>query len=83
MKRYDEPFLLYQKNKMLLDEHDKLYLIDVERFLRKNFDKEFTSIDNLNAEFNLFLWSVLSYRIEIAKVFWRLGRVSIFYLKLI
>lgn len=32
----------------------------------------------INEEFNLFLWAVLTNRIEIAKIFWRLGKVYLF-----
>lgn len=34
-----------------------------------------SSEDKCDAELNLFLWAILSNRIEIAKIFWRLGKV--------
>ena len=42
------------------------------KFLPPDFDKAHSII---NPEMNLFYWSVLTNRFEIAKIFWRLGKV--------
>ena len=43
-------------------------------FLTSNFED-----CNTNPEMNLFYWCILSNRLEIAKTFWILGKVKIFY----
>lgn len=55
---------------------------DIKNFMRKIFnffDDDFIPTNNTveitDAEMNLFLWAILSNRIEIAKIFWRLGKV--------
>lgn len=83
MKRFDEPFLVYlQEYKSLKDNIEFQHVAD---FMREQFD-EFAS--NLilpygqtvpEIEFNLFLWALLSNRIEIAKIFWTLGKVFYIY----
>jgi hypothetical protein len=56
----------------------------INRFFEKrfgNFDSYFLPLELSNEklvkepELNLFLWAVLSNRIDIAKTFWRLGKV--------
>lgn len=64
----------------------EIQFIEIKEFLEMLFEKfdcdSFLSRDLLvlnhkvkEPEFNLFLWAVLSNRIEIAKIFWRLGKV--------
>ena len=58
----------------------------VDAFLKHLFYKARTfflpdgkEADNANVnepELNLFLWAVVSNRVEIAKIFWRLGKVE-------
>ena len=84
--KYEEPFLLFLQKK-----YNKIRInIDIKTirklnkelfpgsrfpFLPVSFEKNGTVND---PEMNLFYWSVLSNRFEIAKIFWRLGKVGNF-----
>ena len=46
-----------------------------EKFLPDSFSKNNLNNNFPEPELNLFLWCILSNRIEIAKIFWRLGNV--------
>jgi hypothetical protein len=88
MKRSDEPFLLYLEDYTSKNIGFRIKFLDVVNFMKNNFDEFDESIfpkddpepgtENnpvIEPELNLFLWAVLSNRIEIAKIFWRLGKV--------
>ena len=81
--KYEEPFLLYlqkkyNKIKLFIDTinvkklNKELFPGSTFRFLPKSFNETENVIE---PEMNLFYWSVLTNRIEIAKIFWRLGKV--------
>jgi hypothetical protein len=44
-------------------------------FLKETFNDQ---SDFKNPEMNLFFWCILSNRLEIAKTFWRLGKVKVY-----
>ncbi len=46
-------------------------------FLKETFADQFIH-EYKNPEMNLFFWCILSNRLEIAKTFWRLGKVKIY-----
>ena len=74
-----EPFLLYlrrEKIKELTDIKDLLKKILPN--LKMDFLFDFDQVDEkfTNPEVNIFFWCILSNRIEIAKIFWKLGKVS-------
>ena len=82
MKRFDEPFLVYLKDYKSTNV-GSIEFPKVIEFMKKHFDGFDQTILSTTAknqvlepEFNLFLWAVLSNRIEIANLFWRLGKVN-------
>ena len=73
-----EPFILYiqmihTKVVYVLEEHHTL-----AKNLAFNINSNFKFWDSQNnePEQNLFYWCILSNRIEIAKLFWKLGKVK-------
>ena len=50
--------------------------MNFEFLLPKDFTQTDGSIDN--PEMNIFYWCILTNRIEIAKTFWRLGKVKFY-----
>ncbi len=72
---------------VILNKKDDFTYDDIEAFLTDQFG----TFDNFffpeNNEFGtkmdgilfLFFWSLLTYRIEIAKIFWRLGSVNVIF----
>jgi hypothetical protein len=82
--KYEEPFLLflqkkYNKIRITIDAriirklNKELFPGSRFTFLPADFDKNGPVND---PEMNLFFWSVLSNRFDIAKIFWRLGKVG-------
>ena len=79
-----EPYLLYLPKEV----QDKEKYNNHKSIVKKLFKEIFIGIhfkflynpnDNYVNEMDLFYWCILSNRINIAKTFWRLGKVNIFY----
>ncbi len=79
-QNYDEPILMYlqKKNKKIqvkIEDYDlnKILFADSSfNFLPNKFVKKECEND---PEMDLFYWAVLTNRIEISKIFWRIGKV--------
>ena len=73
-----EPFILYIQT----IQKEPVYILEEHHTIAKNLtfdiDSNFKFWDSINhePEKNLFYWCILSNRIEIAKIFWKLGKVS-------
>jgi hypothetical protein len=79
-----DPFLIFlqKRNKLITEikpDHIEFVFKEIFKGLSFSFLPEtFTEKTNINnPEMNLFFWCVLSNRLEIAKTFWRLGKVKI------
>ena len=72
-----EPFILYLQKikKQIIEslEEEDIELFNDTLLLNKNF--KFWDPINNEPEMNLFYWCVFSNRIEIAKLFWKIGKV--------
>jgi len=89
VKRFTEPFLIYLSKKNLFDKTNKqIEEKHFEHLFEANFDsfdtsRLFSSSTSLeDNELRLFFWALLTNRIEIAKIFWRLGKVTLHLKKL-
>ena len=78
-----EPFILYLKfiKNQIISHCNKVEEADIEVFNRDlSLSKIFKFWDSANdPEKNLFYWCVFSKRLEIAKLFWKMGKVSVIY----
>ena len=80
----DDPDSLILKNSPIYMMDSRLYdkkveFKEVEEFLQsrfRGFDPKFLVDDSKNEpEINLFVWALLLNRIELAKIFWKIGKV--------
>ena len=81
----DDPDSLILKNSPIYIMDSRLYnkqveLKDVKEFLQsrfRGFEPKFLADDSKNEpEINLFVWALLLNRIELAKIFWKIGKVN-------
>jgi hypothetical protein len=79
-----DPFLIFlqKRNKLITEiipDHIEFVFKEIFNGLSFSFLPEtFIEQTNINnPEMNLFFWCILSNRLEIAKTFWRLGKVKI------
>ena len=78
-----EPFIVYLEKTEKRDPSKCLEILSKKMRLNEEF--KFWEIDEKSKDpiINLFYWSVLFNRFEIAKIFWRLGKVKIKFLLII
>ena len=91
-RKYKEPFLLYlQKQRIVENKIEMKQIKNLLKKILPSISFEFftneyqTKIDlkdndlkycNNDVEMNLFYWCVLSNRIELSKLFWKMGKVN-------
>lgn len=82
--RSNEPFVMYLKSKKRRSSDNKKieentvieHLKSILGYIKPTFFDDSRTGTLQEPELNLFFWAVLSNRLEIAKIFWRLGKVS-------
>jgi hypothetical protein len=66
-------------NKKIIDNLEEKDIESFNKILLLNMNFKFWDASNNEPELNLFYWCIFSNRLEIAKIFWKIGKVYFFF----